>query len=89
MLVFRSIRVIDASMPFEFLLHGMMDPSGVNLCALPTGPPRPGMVSNFVDPPSLAPVIVCVCATLMTTAVLTMAGRLFINRRNLTWSDCK
>ncbi|KAK4152538.1 hypothetical protein C8A00DRAFT_44434 [Chaetomidium leptoderma] len=65
----------------------MADLSGVDLCALPLSMPPEGQISNFVDPSSLAPIIVAVCAVIVTSALLITAGRLFANWKQLAWSD--
>lgn len=67
----------------------MHDTSGVDLCALPAATPPEGQVSNFVDPPSFAPIIIPVCTVMMSSALVVTAGRLFVNRKHLACSDCK
>jgi hypothetical protein len=67
----------------------MADLSGIDLCAYPVGPPPEGKVSNFDDPPSLAPVIIAVCAIMTALDLLVAGGRLYANRKQLAWSDCE
>ena len=64
-------------------------PAGVDLCAFPAGTPPPGQVSNFDNPPSLAPVLVGVTTVMTALAILFTAGRLYANFRKLKWSDCE
>ncbi|KAK3940296.1 hypothetical protein QBC46DRAFT_354284 [Diplogelasinospora grovesii] len=62
--------------------------AGFDLCAFPGAAPPAGTVSNFINPPSLAPTIIGVCVVMVTSATLFMVGRLFANyKRNLAWSD--
>ena len=61
--------------------------AGVDLCAQPAVAPPRGVVPNFVNPVTLVPVLIGVCTVMMTSAVLVLGGRLFVNRRKLTWSD--
>lgn len=61
----------------------------MDLCAIPAGKPPDGVTPNFVNPPSLAPAMIAVTATLSTISVLITAGRLYVNKRRLHASDCK
>ncbi|KAK4241545.1 hypothetical protein C8A03DRAFT_12189 [Achaetomium macrosporum] len=65
----------------------MADLSGIDLCSIRVGMPPEGEVPNFADPPSLVPTIIPVCTVMMTLALLVTAGRLFVNRKQLGWSD--
>lgn len=64
-------------------------PPGVDLCAIPAGVPPDGQLPNFVNPPSLKTTTIVV-AVLMTVWALTfVVVRIIVNRRKLSWSDCK
>lgn len=63
--------------------------SGINLCEIAAATPPHGLKSNFVDPPTFAPAVIAVSVILMTSAILFTTGRLFANRKELTWSDCR
>lgn len=63
---------------------------GANLSAIPIRPPPPGISSNFVDPPTLAPTILAVNIVMMTWALLFVVIRLYVNfhaRRGLATDD--
>lgn len=63
--------------------------SGIDLCAYPAGQPPQGMVSNFEDRGTLVPSVIGVCTVMMALAILATSGRVFANRKQLTWSDCE
>lgn len=64
-------------------------PPGMDLCALPAGVPPDGQLPNLVNPPSLMTTTI-VIGVLMTVWALTFVViRIIVNRRKLSWSDCK
>lgn len=66
--------------------------SGVDLCQIPVVSPPPGVVPNFVDPPSFAylpRIFIYICLPIMIIfLVLRLYTRFFITR-NPGWDDCK
>ncbi|KUI68094.1 hypothetical protein VM1G_04542 [Cytospora mali] len=60
---------------------------GFDLCDVAAATPPKGVKSNFIDPPTFAPVVIAVSAIMMTSAISFTAGRLFANWKELTWSD--
>ncbi|KAI0965158.1 hypothetical protein F4678DRAFT_476821 [Xylaria arbuscula] len=62
-------------------------PPGVDLCLIPSAPPPPGLVSNFVNPASLAAPTFAVGSILTFFCVVVFGGRLYSNRNKLKISD--
>lgn len=60
----------------------------VDQCTLPAAEPPEGEVSDFSDRGALVPAIIAVCSFMMATALVTTGGRLYVNRKQLAWSDC-
>ena len=59
---------------------------------IPLGPPPPGISPNFVDPQTLAPVVLTFSIVMMTIAVLFVVIRLYGNfraPRGLRIEDCR
>lgn len=62
---------------------------GIDLCAFPSAVAPDGVSYNFVDPPTYAPAMIAVSILMMTLATLFTIGRVFANRSQLMWSDCR
>ena len=63
-----------------------------SLANLPAAPPPPGIIPNFVDPPTRVPVIVALEAVFITLMLLTVAMRIYVRLRvTKVWGfeDCK
>ncbi|KXX74937.1 hypothetical protein MMYC01_208506 [Madurella mycetomatis] len=65
----------------------MSFPSGLDFCTIPAQMPPDGQIPDYDDWSSLPPVIIAVCAVMMSSAAFITAGRLFANKRQLAWSD--
>ncbi len=58
----------------------------------PASKPPPGVVPNFVDPPSGAPVLIAVGTVLLAIMLVFACIRFYVKafvRRNVTADDCK
>lgn len=64
-----------------------MSSPAIDLCQVPAGAPPEGQVSNFVDPPSLGPVLISVMSITVAWAALFTGARIYINFRRLRWGD--
>ncbi|KID97608.1 hypothetical protein MAJ_06480, partial [Metarhizium majus ARSEF 297] len=62
-------------------------PPETDFCQLPSGVPPDGLVPDFSNA-SLKPVIISVSVILTTVATVFGLGRLYVNARKFTWSDC-
>lgn len=68
-----------------------MSASGFDLCQIPAGNPPPGVIPNFIDPPTqenlpkiftyitLPPMVIVLCMRFYTRIAVT---------RDLGWDDC-
>lgn len=63
--------------------------NGIDLCLFAAATPPKGITSNFINPPTYAPVVIAVSSVMMGLATLFTVGRLIANWKNLTWSDRK
>lgn len=63
--------------------------AGIDLCLFPAAIPPSGVTSNFTDPPTYAPAVLAVSIVMMALSIIFTSGRLFANRKQLLWSDCK
>ena len=61
------------------------------LASIPAGPPPPGVIPNFVNPPSDGYILIVVGSLLMTVmfllATLRFYTKIFVVK-NTTWDDC-
>lgn len=64
-------------------------PPGVDLCALPAGVPPDGQLPNLVNPPSLETTTIVIGVLVTVWALAFVVIRIVVNRRKLSWSDCK
>ncbi|KAI1743942.1 hypothetical protein F4680DRAFT_325225 [Xylaria scruposa] len=62
--------------------------SPVDLCKIPAAPPPNGYSSNFNNPTSLGPALVCITTFATIWAIVFTLVRLYINLRKLGWADC-
>ncbi|KAI2471076.1 hypothetical protein F4781DRAFT_141846 [Annulohypoxylon bovei var. microspora] len=62
-------------------------PPGVDLCKLPSADPPEGEISNLENPYSLAPIMIAVATIVTAWALLFVAVRVWVNRRNLKVTD--
>ncbi len=63
-----------------------------SFASLPVAPPPPGIISNFIDPPTRVPVIIGLEAVFLTLMLLTVAMRIYVRMRvTKIWGfeDCK
>lgn len=66
-------------------------PPGLDLNKIPAAPPPEGLIPNFVDPPSLAPVVTAVCCAMIVLEVFFGGIRFYISlsaQRKLGYDDC-
>lgn len=76
-------------------LYQRQDGSGyhqVSLSEIPLAELPADITSNFIDPPSLTPVIVIINVVMITWVIIFVIVRLFINtqaKRHLRVEDCK
>ena len=69
-----------------------MIPPDIDLSQVPAYPPPPGMVSNFVDPPSLASAIIVSSSIIVGIMVLCVTARMYAKAcvtHTVGWDDCK
>lgn len=70
----------------------MSFPPNVDLSKIPLMQPPPGVTSNFINPPSLANVIIAVQAVFLTLmlglVILRIYTRAYLTR-SLGWDDCE
>lgn len=64
-------------------------PPGIDLCAIPAGVPPDGQLPNLVNPPSLMTTTIVVGVLMTVWALTFVVVRIIVNRRKLSWSDCK
>lgn len=67
-------------------------PPGTDLSKIPAGIPPPGVIPNFVNPPSLAPVVLGINITFMVITAVFVSARLTVNltrKRKTGIDDCK
>jgi len=64
-------------------------PPDLDLCAIPSGPPPPGVVPNLVDPVNLRSSIIAVSAVMTAWSAIFTFARLYNNKDKLKWADCK
>lgn len=77
----------SVSTPSLHLLN--MSASGIDLCQYPALSPPAGVVSNFNNPVTLAPVTIAVSSILTALSIIFVTGRLVVNRKNLQLGDCQ
>lgn len=66
--------------------------SSVSLTNMPAAAPPPGVKSNFVNPPSLAPTITVLDGIFISLMLVAVAVRVFVRVRGTKawgWDDCK
>ena len=56
-------------------------PPGTDLSTIPAGVPPPGVIPNFVNPPSLAPTVLGINITFMVITTIFVSARLTVNLR--------
>lgn len=64
-----------------------MSDTPIDLCQVPAGPPPPGVVPNFDNPTSLAPVKMAITSILVAWGIVFTAGRFYVNTRRLSLAD--
>lgn len=67
-------------------------PSGIDLSKTPGAPNPSGGEPDFVDPPSLAPAVTGVGATMIILGAIFVTARIYSNlyaARKIGWDDCK
>ena len=67
-------------------------PPGTDLSTIPAGIPPPGVIPNFVNPPSLAPAVLGINITFMVITAIFVSARLTVNltrKRKTGIDDCK
>ncbi|KAK7987374.1 C2H2 type zinc finger domain protein [Apiospora arundinis] len=64
-------------------------PSWIDLCMFPAGTPPPGTVTDFDNSETLVPVLIAICALMTVVVVVFATCRLYANKKELRWSDCK
>lgn len=58
----------------------------------PASPPPPGVLSNFIDPPSHRPEIIALEGVFLSLMLMAVAVRIFVRLRVIKtwgWDDCK
>lgn len=69
-----------------------MIPADIDLSQIPAYPPPPGVVSNFVNPPSLATAIIVTSSVMVGVMVLCVAARMYakaVVTHTVGWDDCE
>lgn len=64
-------------------------PPGVDPCSVPAAVPPDGQLPNLVNPTSLATATIVTSVLLTVWALAFVAARVMVNRRKLSWSDCR
>jgi hypothetical protein len=64
-------------------------PPGANLCDYPAATPPDGVLPNFVDPYSLAPVVTGISVLTYSLAILFTIARLYFYFPKWKLSDCR
>ena len=70
-----------------------MDAAGLQLLEdIPALPPPPGVVSNFVNPPTLGPTLIAINAVFLPLTMIAVTIRIYVKGhiiRAIGWDDCK
>lgn len=87
---FCNFSIPDSRFFYSFITDDMSStlPPGIDLCKVPALRPPPGLVSNFVNPTTLAPATWAVCLILTIVSVSLVVCRLYMNVRKLDLADC-
>lgn len=69
-----------------------MIPPDLDLSKIPAYPPPDGMVSNFINPTTLAPAIIITSSVMVAIMVLCVVARMYAKAyvtHTVGWDDCE